>query len=213
MTTTSTVGRTGPGAAARTSGMPVPLARGVRTGVLASTSLTVGAVAHATAGGHVPGTPSLVVLGALTVALCALVARARSRVLVLVPFLALLQLVLHHGFMLAGAMPGGAAGSMPAMAGEHTAQAGHGVGAAMLVTHAAAVVVTAVLLAATERAARLAIAVWTWLLPALLGILVPVPPARPATVPFTARGARTLQQVLRSVAPRRGPPSGMPTVA
>ncbi|MBD5785698.1 hypothetical protein IF650_05850 [Cellulosimicrobium terreum] len=203
------------------------VARGVRASLLASTSLAVAAVAHSSAAGHVPGGAGLLLLGVLTVALSVLVSRARANVLVLVPFLVLLQVVLHHGFMLLAATPG--SGASTSMAGHHpftTADAGrlvgaaaqhaedpHGVGPGMLAAHAVAVVVTAAVLVASERAARLALAMWTWILPVLAGVVMPVRGAESPSAPRAEEFGCASDRAARSVAPRRGPPAGSLVVA
>ncbi|WP_083259884.1 hypothetical protein, partial [Cellulosimicrobium cellulans] len=93
------------------------VARVVRAAVLSTTSLTVAAAAHAAAGGALPDGAGLVVLGALAVALATLVARVRSCVVVQVPFLAVLQVVLHHGFGLLATPGEGARGGLVLPAG------------------------------------------------------------------------------------------------
>jgi hypothetical protein len=225
------------------SGLPQHVLRVVRAVVLATTSLTVAAAAHASAGGELPDGAGLSVLGALTVALATLVARARSRVLVQVPFLVVVQVLLHHGFALlaapagtprgAVALPAGMPGhaSAPGFAADHAAHAlttssggllvgaaehahvAHAVGPAMLGAHAAAVVVTAAVLAASERAAALAFSLWTWLVPVLLGAALPVPASRPGSVPRVERVVRPFARAARSVVSRRGPPAAPPVFA
>ncbi|OLT52620.1 hypothetical protein [Cellulosimicrobium sp. CUA-896] len=98
------------------------------------------------------------------------------------------------------------------MAAEH-AHAAHAVGPAMLAAHAAAVVVTAAALAASERAATLALALWTGLLPVLLGAELPVPTPRRADVPCAPRILPPLARAARTVVSRRGPPVSSPAFA
>lgn len=236
--------RPGPQHEATGRGLPQHLARVVRAGVLATTSLTVAAAAHASAGGGLPDGAGIAVLGALTVALATLVARVRSRVLVQVPFLAVVQVVLHHGFALLAAPPGSLRGAsaLPAampghasapgfaadraahaltsssgasfagVAAEHT-EAVHAAGPAMLVAHAVAVVVTAAVLVASERAAALALSLWTWLLPVLLGVVQPVPDLRRPAAPRVERVVHPLARAAGSVVSRRGPPAALPSFA
>ncbi|MFC8924189.1 hypothetical protein [Cellulosimicrobium sp. NPDC057127] len=218
-------------------GVPQLVARVVRAVVLATTSLTVAAAAHASAGGGLPDGAGLAALGALTVALATLVARMRSRALVQVPFLAVVQVVLHHGFtMLATDGPLRGAGTLPASMPGHASAPGfvadraahaahaaaswsggylpgapehvaHGTGPAMLGAHAVAVVVTAAALAASERAATFALALWTGLLPVVLGVLLPVPTSPRPVVLHPVRSARPLARAASTVVSRRGPPA------
>ena len=198
------------------------VARLARLVLLASTSFGFAAGAHVVGGGVLPSGLGLLVVLAVTLAATSVAARFRARTWWLVPFLAGLHAVLHHGFML---LAPGAHGTATAHAGHHAldaralaeaaahgttavadvAHAGHGLGAGMLAAHAAAVVVTAVLLSAGERAGRLAHTVWTWLLPAVAGVFRPAPPARTAPVPAAAP-ALPRWVLLTAVAPRRGPP-------
>lgn len=231
-------------------GLPQHVVRAVRAVVLATTSLTVAAAAHATAGGGLPDGAGLAALAALTVGLATLVARVRSRALVQVPFLAVVQVVLHHGFTMlattggplrgAGTLPATMPGhaSAPGFAADRAAHAAHavaswsggylspggqlpgapehvahGTGPAMLGAHAVAVVVTAALLAASERAATFALALWTGLLPVLLGVLLPVPTSPRPVVLHPVRSARPLARAARTVLSRRGPPATSPSYA
>ncbi|WP_265521540.1 hypothetical protein [Oerskovia flava] len=195
----------------------------LRTVLLSTTTLGVAATAHATGGGELPTGLGLLALGSLTVAVSSAAARARARVLVLVPLLALLQLVLHHGFSILAAPPAGT--SLPGVMTHHgtTALAGaatgsvahttHGVGAPMLAAHAAAVLLTAVALVASERAAGFALAVWSWLLPALTDVFRPSTPARARTTPTGPVRTTALARLVRTAAPRRGPPVRLPLPA
>ena len=196
----------------------------VRATVLMSTTFAFALAAHAWGGGPIPSTLGLATLGALTVAVCTAVARYRAQTWWLVGFLGLLQLALHHGFAFFTAPTGGVA-SAGAVEAHHTVTAvppgtsetvhagGHAMGTAMLAAHAAAVVVTAVLLGAAERAARLAHTVWSTLLPVLLGLFRPVTQHRPHSPGVTAPEPAALSRLVGSVAPRRGPPPVVATIA
>lgn len=204
------------------------VAHTVRAVLLASTTFSFAAVAHAWGGDHLPSGLGLLVLGALTVAASSAAARFRAHAWWLLAFLGLLQLVLHHGFMIftpatahgspvleAGTtMHHGAVDPVLVAAAADVAHAGHTVGPGMLVAHVGAVVVTALVMAAAERAAGLAWSVWTFLLPGLLGLFRPVvlPRPRPSWASAAPEPA-ALSRLMGSVAPRRGPPVSFTTFA
>lgn len=203
------------------------VARMVRAVLLASTTFSFAAVAHAWGGGHLPSGLGLLVLGALTAAACSAAARFRARAWWLVAFLGLLQLVLHHGFMIFTPATAHGLAATDAGIGIHhgavdpglvagaadVAHAGHAMGPGMLAAHAGAVVVTALVMGAAERAAGLAWSVWTFLLPVLLGLFRPLSLPRPRSSWAPAPEPAALSRLVGSVAPRRGPPVSSLTFA
>ncbi|MCK9793631.1 hypothetical protein M1843_07725 [Isoptericola sp. 4D.3] len=155
--------------------MPVVVRR-VRELLVAGTTLSIAAAAHLLAGGALPGAPLwwLVVL-ALTAPVAVWTARHRLTPARLLPAMVALQLVQHAALSVLGAAdtrPDGSAaatalaghaghdlgpGSLPAATAVspplHHAD-GPGTATWMLAAHAAAVLVTALLLAAGDRAAE-----------------------------------------------------------
>lgn len=188
----------------------VQVARGA---TLCSTSFAFAVGAHLLGGGHLPSpqdTGGLLVvaaLAALTLAASAHAARLRARWTV--PFLAALHLTLHHGLARvpvpgADAAAAGHHGStLPALPVVLGGPADDGT---MVAAHAAAVLFTAALLTAAERAARSAAALWTALGAALLGVFRPVVVPWLRTAPVPARVVPT-GLVAVGALPRRGPPT------
>lgn len=159
--------------------MPVVVRR-VRELLVAGTTLSIAAAAHLLAGGALPGAPlAWLVVVALTAPLAVWTARRRLTLPRLLPAMVALQLVQHTALSVLGAAgtspsplnspltstPGGAPdghalhalgpGSLaPATGGLHLHHAEDaGTTSWMLAAHAAAVLLTALLLAAGDRAA------------------------------------------------------------
>ena len=152
--------------------MPVVLRR-VRELLVAGTTLSIAAAAHLLAGGALPGSPlAWIVVVALTAPLAVWTARRRLTLRRLLPAMVALQLVQHSALELLGTTgtTGTAALRLAGHAGHdlgpgslspatgaasHLHHAGDGGTATwMLAAHAAAVLVTALLLAAGDRAAQ-----------------------------------------------------------
>ncbi|MFE6970199.1 hypothetical protein [Isoptericola sp. NPDC057653] len=200
--------------------------RRVRELLVAGTTLSIAAAAHLLAGGSLPGAPLawLVVL-ALSAPVAVWTARRRLTLRRLLPAMVALQLVQHSALSVLGAAPAGDAGttatalaghaghdlgpgSLPPAAGvathlEHAADGGTTTW--MLAAHAVAVVLTALLLAAGDRAAA---NVASHL--AHVALLVQGPPALPVVRrgPVVAGPAwRPLPWDARRRPAPRGPPS------
>ncbi|MHA7133696.1 hypothetical protein [Oerskovia turbata] len=214
------------------------VARVVRAVVLASTTFAFAVAAHAWGGGSAPSGVGLLALAALTLAATSAVARYAARARWLVPFLALMHLGLHHalsalsGASLAAGGPQSVVGppglvATPRLAGHegHLAtldpaplvaagsEHAHGAGPGMLAAHAVAVLATALVLAAAERAAGLALAIWAHVVVVLLGVFRPASRPRPRLAPQAQPAGTSSARAARTVAPRRGPPALSPTVA
>jgi hypothetical protein len=213
------------------------VARVVRAVVLASTTFAFAVAAHAWGGGVAPSGVGLLALAALTLATTSAVARFAARARWLVPFLALMHLGLHHALsalsgasLAAGSAPsavGPSALAAPSFLAGHAghlaaldpaplaagAQHTHGAGPGMLVAHAVAVLVTALVLAAAERAAGLALTIWAHVIVVLLGVVQPASRPRPRLAPQAQPAPTSSTRAARTVAPRRGPPALSPTVA
>ncbi|MBL0885707.1 hypothetical protein [Myceligenerans indicum] len=198
--------------------------RVVRTLLLASTSLSLAALAHGLGGGELPGLGAMVALGILTVSASCLVAQARPRVWTLVPFLGAVQFFLHHAMAwsatatasgLGTAQPFGHAGHHSGAAvtaavapTSHTALAGaqgHLANPRMVVLHLAAILVTAVLMAVGEATTRVALQVFRHVVPELTAPRMPTPD-RPRVHPRPAVLPTPLSVLLARSTPRRGPP-------
>ena len=175
--------------------------------------------AHVAGGGRPPRAFGLAGLALATAYLCAWVARRRLSLPVLGGVLAAGQWGLHHALDLleascapvaAGAAHAGHAGA--ALPCEPVATAGlvagrHAAGPswAMLLAHVAATAVSALVLAAGERALWALCGLLAALLPALprAVVLIAVPALRS---PDAAPAPRPRRAVLLRVSPRRGPP-------
>ncbi|QGQ18150.1 hypothetical protein GC089_01280 [Cellulomonas sp. JZ18] len=199
--------------------------RTARALLVAATALSTAAAAHLAAGGTAPRSDVAAALLALTTAALLPVSGPRTfRVSVLAPVGAVLQVVLHHAFTAAAA---GTGAGTPAVgrAGHHPGTPVAVPGAAagrqvvpvdaepvlhdlpMLLAHVAAAVATAVVLVATDRAARAAAAWLTRVLPLLVRTTAPVA-AKPRPLPVTARPRPASPgAALGSSARRRGPPA------
>ncbi|WP_051274700.1 hypothetical protein [Cellulomonas sp. URHD0024] len=184
-------------------------ARLVRAFVVALSSVALALGAHVLGGGAVP--PAVVVVPLVAVVLAAGVPFGGRRIgaPAAVALLGVGQLGLHHAF---GALSG--MGCVPAqeMTGHvHTVQVacaavppqlpGAG-GSAMLWVHVVATLVTALLIAGTERALAW---VGTWLRP-LIALLAPVPLPTLACLPVMVEMPHAVGRRDAGVVPLRGPP-------
>ena len=206
--------------------MPVVVRR-VRELLVAGTTLSIAAAAHLLAGGALPGAPlAWLVVVALTAPLAVWTARRRLTLPRLLPAMVALQLVQHSALSVFGAAgtspspltltPGGAPdghalhalgpGSLaPATGGLHLHHAEDaGTTSWMLAAHAAAVLLTALLLAAGDRAA---VNVAGQL--RLVAVLVQGPAAPPVGREPAVVVGRTWRPH-RARAVRRTPPRGPP---
>ena len=209
--------------------MPVVVRR-VRELLVAGTTLSIAAAAHLLAGGALPGAPLawLVVL-ALTAPLAVWTARRRLTLRRLLPAMVALQLVQHAALSVLGAA-GPARPDGPGLLAGQGAQDGHALHALgpgslapatggglhldhaqdagttswMLAAHAAAVLLTALLLAAGDRAAINVAGHLRHVALLVQGRPAPPVPGRPALVV-----GRTWRPH-RSRALRRTPPRGPP---
>lgn len=192
--------------------------RAARAVLVAATALATAAAGHLAAGGAVPGP---VVVGALlavtTVAVLPVSGARTFRARVLVPVGVALQVVLHHALTLLPARPSagtpGHHGPTPVHAGTATALPPADAALPlhadprMLLAHVVAAVATAVVLAATDRAARTTAAWLSWVLPLLAHAAVPAWTA-PRSVPVDAAPvAAAPGAALGPAARRRGPPA------
>ncbi|MBO0610613.1 hypothetical protein [Myceligenerans salitolerans] len=204
----------------------------VRTLLLASTSLSLATLAHGLGGGELPGAGPMAALAVLTLSASCVVAGLRPRVWVLVPFLGALQLFLHQALSWsasAGAAATGAAAATDSVrllghaghhAGHHAGLAGtadvarstatvahdHLTNPRMAALHVAAILATAVLMAAGEAMARVALHVFGHVLVVLVATpRVPAPPRRTAR-PRPAAAPTPLSVLVARSTPRRGPP-------
>ncbi|MFC7878944.1 hypothetical protein [Isoptericola sp. NPDC057391] len=213
--------------------MPVVVRR-VRELLVAGTTLSIAAAAHLLAGGSLPGASlAWLVVVALTAPLAVWTARRRLTLPRLLPAMVALQLVQHTALSVLGAAGAGAAASTPpstplstvgAAADGHALHAlgpgslapatggglhlHHGDDAGttswMLAAHAAAVLLTALLLAAGDRAA---VNVAEHL--RHVAVLVRGPAAPPVVRETAVVGGRTWRP-RRTRALRRTPPRGPP---
>lgn len=196
--------------------------RVARAVTVAGTSLAVTAAAHAAAGGRLPDTVGVALLGAVALLAGAAVAGRRLRAVTLVPVLGALQVVLHAGFgffSTAGTVVPGAVVSGP--------HAGHGAGhqvaldaavgaahaphtsAGMVAAHVVAVALVAALMLGADAGAHAVVRTLSRVAPLL---------RRPGTLVLTP--ARVLVDAVGAVLPRallvvrdarrRGPPRALP---
>ncbi|MCR6690327.1 hypothetical protein [Cellulomonas sp.] len=191
-------------------------ARLLRAALLSSLVVALAAGAHALAGGTVPSVLALAGLTALVLPVAVVVTARRVRAVAALTVLGAGQVALHAAFGLAercgaalgGQVPGDAGGPH---GGHVVASSGHAcvshVGAhasgAMIAAHAAATVVTALLVAGAERGLwRVLASLAPLLRPARLGVGHVV--ARPVVVSALTAPPAALH--LRVPPPRRGPP-------
>lgn len=229
-----------PGPDVRPSRAP---ARGVRAVLLAALVLALSALAHRAGGGLLPPPPVLLGLAALTLAGTTAAARVRWTAPRLVGVLGASQLALHGALGALGGHDAGtgAAGCAPG-AGAAAATAGHGLRAGhaaaghdvvalagcvplggvahadpagMVLAHAAATVLLALVVARGERSLHRLLAGLAWLaLPSerTLPALGDLPPVGRATPARSCRVRALPARCARDVAPVRGPPSAGPLV-
>jgi hypothetical protein len=197
-----------------------PYARGARVVLIGSTALATGLGAHLLGGSRVPGGLGLAALATLCLAVAGLLALGRLRAATLLPALGALQVVLHVGLDVLTP----AAHAAPTSVGPH-AMAGMTVDPAalastgsapvmhmttspgMVAAHAAAVLVTAFLLVAGDRAALAAVRWWSVVRLRVEAVVAgPVVGRRPAfPVDATPGPCRALVVARRGLG-RRGPP-------
>ncbi|MFI2102422.1 hypothetical protein ACH436_03965 [Isoptericola sp. NPDC019693] len=206
--------------------------RRVRELLVAGTTLSIAAAAHLLAGGALPGAPlAWFVVLALTAPFAVWTARRRLTLRRLLPAMVALQLVQHTGLSVLGAAgpaaphAGGSPaaldghalhalgpGSLPPATGLHLHHADDAATTSwMLVAHAAAVLLTALLIAAGDRAAvnvaghlrHVAVLVLSAGVPLVVRERTVV--VRPAWRPRPARALRRT--------PPRGPPSPVGALA
>lgn len=195
-----------------------PLLRALVAGRLAGVVgavLGLGSGAHVLAGGGLPSAPALLLVAAPVLVGAAALARRPLSVPVVLPLALAGQLGVHAG--LTWLSPGGAAAA--ATPGVHvhgvvavevagSAAHAHAAPPVMLAAHAAALVVTVLLLVGTERGVAGLVRRWSAMLPALLGRALRAPDGRRGPVVARVRGVRPLPAGRGGVA-RRGPP-GVP---
>ncbi|HET8615991.1 MAG TPA: hypothetical protein VFL94_10730 [Actinomycetales bacterium] len=99
--------------------------RWLRSAALTVATVGLAAVAHVSAGGHVPGVPGLSVLTLLTSLVCVLFTRRRRGLVAIASTMGAMQLVLHEGLMLL--RPLGAVSCGPDLDGHALLHAGHAV--------------------------------------------------------------------------------------
>ena len=196
--------------------------RVVRTVAVTAVVVGLAVAAHVAGGGRPPRALEVAGLALGTAYLCAWVVRRRLSLPVLGGVLAAGQWALHHAFDLLEAscapVGAGAAHAGHAAAGVSCEPMATGAGLVagphaaapswvMLLAHVAATAVTAVVLAAGDRALWALCELLATLLPALPRATAPVAvPARRS--PDAAPAPRPRRAVLLRVSPRRGPPTG-----
>ncbi len=187
---------------------------------VAGSVLVLGAGAHVVGGGPVPSPAVALLVAALVLPVAVVVARRPLTVPVLLPVAVAAQVGVHvaltwlgpgAGVFVRDAGPGAhpGHGALVPGAAEGHADAVHGLGDGlpMLLAHVAAMVVTVLLLVATERGLVALAHGWAAVLPALLGVRVPPVVRRALPVP-SGVVRRPRVAVLRSGVGRRGPPAG-----
>jgi len=194
--------------------------RMTRAVMTSATVLSLALGAHTMAGGVLPPGLVLMTLGAFVFLAATHLARWHLRLPSLVPVLATLQLALHATltFLAPGSMTvltsaaphahaGGSGTALALAAPVHAASHHGGTAVSMVLAHAAATVLTALVLVGADRAARLAI---HWLRSVLPLIQAPL-----ATLHFASIAVSVPELVaVRPPAvwvvacPRRGPPAG-----
>jgi hypothetical protein len=189
---------------------------------VSATVLGLGSGAHVLGGGAAPSAGVAALVGALVLVLAAAVARRPLSLPVLLPTALAGQLGVHGALSWFGAPVAGGTGA-PAAHAAHAAHAAQGAGVPwavdvaaiaphahpaeplMLVAHAGAVVVTVLLLVATERGVLDLARRWSAMLPALLdGAAGPVATRSRTALPEVPPLRRL--PVQRGGVGRRGPP-------
>ncbi len=169
-----------------------------RSAVAAIESTTVLVAGHTAAGGMLPSTWWIVLMGAAVFVAGLPVLAGRVRLRWAVPVLVALQLVLHAWLTVLAPMPEMTAAGSGAMVQAHGSSLGALLAPEMLLVHVAGALVAALL---WELRAHAVDVVVTWARPEL----PPLPraartPARTSYLPWTVTAQMTL------AAPRRGPP-------
>lgn len=182
---------------------------------VSTTVLALGSGAHVLGGGTAPALPVLALVGALVLLGAAALARRPLSVPVLLPAALAGQLGVHAALTWLGhgagtAVPAGTGalahhGGAVVLTSGAAGPATHALLTPMVAAHAVAVVVTVLLLVATERGALALARRWAGLLPALLGPGSGVVAGRPAPVLAVAPVVRRAA-LHREGAARRGPP-------
>ncbi len=197
----------------------------VRSALVASLVLSLGAGAHVVGGGDLPDPLLVGLAGALVLAVASFLGRRRLRLRTLVPVLGAGQVLLHAAFAALTAPPAGAVDVVPATGhGAHVhgvlllATGGGGVDAAlaaasagMVAAHVAATLVTALAAVSADRAWAAAVARLAQLFPALGALLVDLvegPAPRAQRTP--AQRCAVPRAVVVGARPRRGPPAAVP---
>jgi hypothetical protein len=196
-----------------------------RTVAITAVIVGLAATAHVAGGDEPPRPLGIAGLALVTAYVCAWVVRRRLSLVAITVLLGVGQWLLHHAFELlqapacapVAANHAGHAGHAPATGGCLTEAAAGGALAtahaapswAMLAAHAVATAVTALLLAAGERAVWALCAGLSALLPVLPQPFTPAFPAAPR-MPVTAPRPRPRRVVLLRASRRRGPPAVAP---
>ncbi len=180
--------------------------RWFRALVLGTVVLGFGSIAHALAGGHLPGAPALAAAGALSALVSAtLLERPAGTALVVVLTVAG-QALVHAWLTLTGGHAGQHGSSADPL--DHLLADLSPGNAPMMLAHTLAAVAVGLWLAAGERALWVVLAILGAALVVLVRHLVAVPAAphrsRPPSGPVDEVGP-TLRMLVRSVV-RRGPP-------
>jgi hypothetical protein len=206
--------------------------RAARAVVTSAVVAALAAAAHTAGGGQLPSVPVLAALGALVLLTVTVLARWQLRLWTLLPVLAGLQAALHGA--LSFLAPGTASAVVnPAWTHAHgAAQApfalvssspmlpGHEMAAmpvmsaampAMLLAHAAATVVTALVLVGADDAARRTVCWLRAVLPLIVSPSVAPIAAVARAVAAQAPGFVLIARGLVASRPRRGPPLGLAT--
>ena len=206
--------------------------RAARTAATAAVVASLAAGAHAAGGGHLPSVTVLAALGSLVVLAVTVLARWHLRLWTLLPVLAGLQAALHGAlsFLAPGTSSAvmnpmwthahGAAQAPFALVSSGHVLPGHematlpAMGAAMpamLLAHAAATVVTALVLVGADDAARRTACWLRAILPLIVSPAVGPIAAVARVVLAEAPGFVLIARGLVASRPRRGPPLGLVT--
>ncbi len=182
----------------------------MRASVVALITVALALLAHVLGGGDVPRAIVLVPLAAVVLAAAVPFSGRRIGPLGAVVLVGVGQLALHHAFGLLGTMGCEPAAEMVGhshtvqlactAAPEHMASSG---GAGMFALHVVATLVTALLIAGTDRAMS-----WisAWLRP-LVALLAPVVLPASAPLPVRVETSRAVGRRDVGVVPLRGPPT------
>lgn len=154
--------------------------RALRAGVFALVSVLVAGLGHAAGHGAVPSGSTLVLAVVAALAVGALISRSRWSVARLLAGLAAVQVVVHGAAWVASGPGGPVDPRLAAIAVQHETHSAHAAPFTlrMLIAHALAVVVSAVLLAVIEHAAVTALAAARRLAPVARVLVPSLPPLR-----------------------------------